>query len=102
MKADLWIAALFGWPAVAAAVLLALAGAMTLRLPLAVIGALLVFPSALYLYGTPRYGWSGLALPLLLAAAAWAIHRARRNVALGCVAAAAAFAASVASVVFFQ
>ncbi len=76
-----WPAVVFGWPAILLALVLSVAG-IAKRMPLLLAAAAVIAaPFSLYLAGSPRIGWIGLGIPLLLAAAGVAVHYRRPQIA---------------------
>lgn len=75
------LAALFGWPAVAASLLLSAVGIALRRVVVVLLGAALALPFLLYLAGTPRFALSAPAVALLYLATVVAVARLRRWVA---------------------
>ena len=70
---QLWPAILFGWPAILAAFALSVAGVMRRRYKWLAIATILAVPFSFYLAGTPRFGWLGLTIPVLLGGASIAV-----------------------------
>ncbi|MCX6033842.1 MAG: hypothetical protein NTV38_02525 [Chloroflexi bacterium] len=66
---------IFGWPAILVSLALCIAGLLSKKVPLVVIGALLFVPPAWFLSGYPRVYWLGPLLPIFLLGAAYALHR---------------------------
>ena len=76
-----WPAVVFGWPAVLLALALSVIG-IAKRMPLLLAAAAIIAaPFSLYLVGSPRIGWLGFGIPLLLAAAGAAVHYRRPQIA---------------------
>jgi hypothetical protein len=78
----MWPAILFGWPAIVAALTLAASGIVRGKPWWVLAAAIPVLPISFYLAGTPRFGWCGLGIPLLLAGASIAVYFKHRRVAL--------------------
>jgi hypothetical protein len=78
---EMWPAILFGWPAILAALGLAVTGIMRSKPGWPLVGAILVLPISLYLAGSPRFGWLGISIPLLLSGASIAIYYQHSRVA---------------------
>ncbi len=78
---EMWPAILFGWPAILAALGLAVTGILHSKPGRPLVGAILVLPISLYLAGSPRFGWLGVSVPLLLSGASIAIYFQHSSVA---------------------
>lgn len=74
-------AALLGWPAVAASILLSAVGIAFRRALVVLVGAALALPFLLYLAGTPRFALSAPVVAVLYLATVAAVVRLRRWVA---------------------
>lgn len=72
---------IFGWPAVIVSSTLALGGIVAKSWRLALAGAAVAAPFALYLTMTPRFRWAALAYGAYLSAA-YAVRTGRRDLAL--------------------
>ena len=72
---------LFGWPAVAASVLLSAVGIILRRTLVVFIGAALALAFLLHLAGTPRYALTAPVVAVLYLATVYAVARLRRWVA---------------------
>ena len=70
---ELW-PLLLGWPAVVIAIALSVTGIVQKKSRWLVAAAIVALPLALYLAGSPAFGWLGLTIPLFLPAASIAIH----------------------------
>lgn len=79
---DLLAPVLFGWPFILLTILATLAGILSKRAAWVILGAFIATPFAFYLGATPRFGLAGLFLPLLHLAAAYAVYRERRWLAV--------------------
>lgn len=77
----MWPAILFGWPAILAAFALSASGIVRGKPWWVLVAAIAVLPISLYLAGTPRFGWFGLSIPLLLAGAGVAVYFRHSRVA---------------------
>jgi len=75
------ITALFGWPAVAASVLLSAVGIVLRRTLVVFVGAALALPFLLYLAGTPQYALTAPTVAVLYLATVYAVAKLRRWVA---------------------
>ena len=73
---------LLGWPAVAIMLVLSAIGIKRRKAVWLFVGAGLLLPISIYLATTPRFGWLGLAVPLLVAGAGVAVIKRRTKVAL--------------------
>ena len=94
-----WPAVVFGWPVVLLAIVLSVLGIIK-RLPLLlVVSAVLVAPFSLYLGGSPRIGWLGFMIPVLLIGASVAIRYRRMEIAWSLLVPIVAVLAWVASIV---
>ncbi len=71
---EAWPAILFGWPAILIALGLAVSGIVRNKPRRPLIAIILVLPVSLYLAGSPRFGWLGISVPLLLSGASIAIY----------------------------
>ena len=69
----MWPAIVFGWPAIAVAVGLAVTGVVRSKPRWLLVTAVLLLPMSLYLAGSPRFGWLGLGIPIFLSGAGIAI-----------------------------
>ena len=78
---EAWPAILFGWPAILVALGLAVSGIVRSKPRRPLIAIILVLPISLYLAGSPRFGWLGISIPILLSGASIAVHYDRKNVA---------------------
>ena len=72
---------LLGWPAIALALVLSAIGIIRSQYALLFVGAGLLLPASLYLTGSPRIGWLGLAVVFLVAGAGIAVKRRRAKTA---------------------
>ncbi len=76
-----WPAVVFGWPAILLALVLSVMGvAKRSPLPL-VVSAVIATPFSLYLGGSPRFGWLGFMIPVLLLGASVAVRYRRVEIA---------------------
>ncbi len=76
-----WPAVVFGWPAILLALALSVVG-IAKRMPILLGAAVIIAaPFSLYLVGSPRIGWLGLGIPVLLVAAGAAVHYRRPQIA---------------------
>ena len=76
-----WPALVFGWPPILLAIVLSVLG-ITKGLPaLLAASAVIATPFSLYLGGTPRVGWLGFMIPVLLIGAAVAVRNRRAGTA---------------------
>jgi hypothetical protein len=96
------LAALFGWPAVLASVLVAAVGIALRRLLVVLVGAALALPFFLYMAGTPRFALSAPIVAILYLATVVAVAKLRRWVAWGLWLVFVAFAGLVAVLVVTQ
>lgn len=71
---NFWPAILFGWPAIITAIALSIAGVIRKKPAWFVVAVVLVIPFSFYLTGSPRFGWMGLTIPLLLVGAAISVR----------------------------
>ena len=78
---EMWPAILFGWPAILVALGLSVRGIVRGKPWWVLVAAIPVLPISLYLAGTPRFGWFGLSIPLLLAGASIAVYFKHSRVA---------------------
>ena len=76
-----WPALLFGWPAILLAIVLSVLG-ITKRSPsVLAASAIIATPFSLYLGGSPRVGWLGFIIPVLLVGASVAVRYRRVEIA---------------------
>ena len=76
-----WPGVVFGWPAILLALALSVLGIIK-RVPLLlVVSAVIASPFSLYLGGTPRVGWLGFMIPVLLLGASVAVRYRRVEIA---------------------
>ena len=76
-----WPALVFGWPAISLAIVLSVLG-ITKRSPsVLVFAAVIATPFSLYLGGSPRIGWLGFMIPVLLLGASVAVRYRRAEIA---------------------
>jgi hypothetical protein len=75
-------AVIFGWPAVFASLVLAIAGIATERSRLVFAGAIVASPFLLYLLVTPRLRWIAMPVAVLLFLAPGAVARRQRRTAV--------------------
>ena len=76
-----WPAIVFGWPIVLSAIVLSVLGIIK-RIPLLlVVSAVILAPFSLYLGGSPRVGWLGFMIPVLLLGASVAVRYRRAEIA---------------------
>ncbi len=76
-----WPALVFGWPAILLASVLSVVG-ITKRSPsVLVFAAVIATPFSLYLGGSPRIGWLGFMIPVLLLGASVAVRYRRMEIA---------------------
>ena len=66
---------LLGWPAILVSLALSVMGIVLGRSAWLIVAAIIVVPFSLYLFGTPRFVWIALLLPVLLFGASIAIRR---------------------------
>ncbi len=79
--ANWWPAIVFGWPVVLLAIVLSVLGIIK-RIPLLlVVSAVILAPFSLYLGGSPRVGWLGFMIPVLLLGASVAVRYRRGEMA---------------------
>jgi hypothetical protein len=78
---EMWPAILFGWPAILAAFAVSAWGIVRGKPWWVLVAAIPILPISLYLAGTPRFGWFGLSIPLLLAGASVAVYFKHNRVA---------------------
>jgi len=76
-----WPAVVFGWPAVIVALILSVAGIVRKKPIWLFVAAVILIPITIYLIGSPRIGWVGLAIPLLLSGGGIAVRRRRQGLA---------------------
>jgi len=91
-----WPAIVFGWPAVAVAILLSVVDIVKRIAMAPVIAALMVTPFFFYLGATPRIGWPRFLMPLLLLAAGLAVRYRQTGIAWTLVAPVVAMAGGIA------
>ena len=72
-----WPAIVFGWPPILLAIVLAVLSITKRRPALLATSAVIATPFSLYLSATPRVGWLGLMIPVLLIGAAVAVRYRR-------------------------
>ena len=76
-----WPALVFGWPAILLAIVLSVWGIARRRPAGLYVAAVIAAPFSLYLGGTPRVGWLGLIIPVLLLGAGMAVRYRRVEIA---------------------
>jgi len=69
-----WPAVVFGWPAIGLAIVLSVLGIAKKRLTILVVSAVIATPFSFYLGTTPRVGWLGFMIPVLLIGAGVAVR----------------------------
>ena len=77
MTFEAWPAIIIGWPAILAALALCVIGLVRRKPGWLFVAAAVAAPFSLYLAATPRFGWLGFLLPLLLMGAGIAIRNRR-------------------------
>ena len=76
-----WPAVVFGWPAILLALVLSVLG-ISKRIPgLLAFAAIIATPFSLFLGGSPRFGWLGFMIPVLLIGASVAVRYRRIEIA---------------------
>ncbi len=78
---QIWPAIVFGWPAILIALALAVTGIVREKRVWLIAATILVLPISFYLFGSPRFWWLGLSIPLLLSGASFAVSRRRNKIA---------------------
>ena len=76
-----WPALVFGWPAILLAMVLSVWGIARRRPAGLYVAAVIAAPFSLYLGGTPRVGWLGFIIPVLLLGAGVAVRYRRTEIA---------------------
>jgi hypothetical protein len=76
-----WPAIVFGWPVVLLAIVLSVLGIIKTIPLLLVVSAVLLAPFSLYLGGSPRVGWLGFMIPVLLLGVSVAVRYRRVEIA---------------------
>lgn len=76
-----WPAVVFGWPTVLFAIVLAVVGIIKRSAAVLIASAVITAPFSLYLGGTPRVGWLGFVMPVLLLGAGVAVRNRRIEIA---------------------
>ena len=76
-----WPAVVFGWPAILFAIVLSVVGIIKRSAAVLVASAVIAAPFSLYLGGTPRVGWLGFIIPVLLLGAGVAVRNRRIEIA---------------------
>ena len=71
----------FGWPAILTALVMAVAGAASRKIPLLLVGAIVIMPFSIYLGETPRFEVVGFFMPMLFLGSAYALRQGLRWVA---------------------
>lgn len=71
---DWWPAVVFGWPAILLALVLSVLAIAKRKPSLLAASAVIAAPFSLYVGGTPRVGWLGLIIPVLLIGAGVSVH----------------------------
>ena len=77
MTFEAWPAIIIGWPAILIALALCAIGLVRRKPGWLFVAAAVAAPFSLYLTGTPRFGWLGFLLPLLLMGAGVAVRNRR-------------------------
>ncbi len=76
-----WPAVVFGWPAILLAMGLTVLGIIKRSPALIVVAAVIATPFSLYLGGSPRIGWFGFMIPVLLLGSSIAVRHRRLEIA---------------------
>ncbi len=76
-----WPAVVFGWPAILLAIVLSVAGIAKRSPSVLVASAVIATPFSLFLGGSPRFGWLGFMIPVLLLGASVAVRYRRVEIA---------------------
>ena len=76
-----WPAVVFGWRAILFAIVLSVVGIIKRSAAVLVASAVIAAPFSLYLGGTPRVGWLGFIIPVLLLGAGVAVRNRRIEIA---------------------
>ncbi len=76
-----WPAVVFGWPSILLALVLSVIGIAKKSPLLLVVSAVVATPFSLYLGGSPRFGWLGFIIPVLLLGASVAVRYRRVEIA---------------------
>ncbi len=76
-----WPAVVFGWPSILLAIVLSVIGVAKRSPLLLVVSAVIASPFSLYLGGSPRVGWLGFMIPVLLLGASIAVRYRRVEIA---------------------
>jgi hypothetical protein len=76
-----WPAIVFGWPVVLLAIVLSVLGIIKKIPLLLVVSAVFLAPFSLYLGGSPRVGWLGFMIPVLLLGTSVAVRYRRVEIA---------------------
>ncbi len=76
-----WPALVFGWPAIVLAIVLSVVGITKKSAQVLVAAAIIAAPFSLYIGGTPRVGWLGFMIPVLLVGASVAVRYRRVEIA---------------------
>ena len=76
-----WPAVVFGWPAILFAVVLSVVGIVKRNTAALVASAVIAAPFSLNLGGTPRVGWLGFIMPVLLLGVGVAVRLHRIEIA---------------------
>jgi hypothetical protein len=76
-----WPAVVFGWPAILLALVLSVLGIARKRPASLLVSAVIATPFSLYIGSTPRVGWPGLMIPVLLLGASTAVRYRRVEIA---------------------
>jgi hypothetical protein len=94
-----WPAVVFGWPAILSALVMSAIGVAKRRPLLLVVSAVIATPFSLFLGGSPRFGWLGFMIPVLLLGASVAVRYRRAEIAWSLLAPIVVVLAWVASIV---
>ncbi len=76
-----WPAVVFGWPAIGLAIVLSVLGIIKKSPALLVVSAVIATPLSFYLGGSPRVGWFGFMIPVLLMGAGVAVRYRQAQIA---------------------